>query len=182
MYSREDRIKAVELWLKYDKSETAVIHELGYPSHKMLPKWHREMQIEQETGIIRDNSDRCSMYTREQKQAAVDHYLEHGRCLARTVRALGYPSKQALSGWCEELVPKQRKRSGNGVQFTHEQKKDAVIALCSRRGSAKQVAEAHGTNRESLYSWKRELLGKERAMAKTTGQADDLPDDRKLSR
>lgn len=118
------------------------------------------------------------MYTREQKQAAVDHYLEHGRCLARTVRALGYPSKQALSGWCEELVPKQRKRSGNGVQFTHEQKKDAVIALCSRRGSAKQVAEAHGTNRESLYNWKRELLGKERAMAKTTGQADDLPDDK----
>lgn len=137
MYSREDRIKAVELWLKYDKSEMTVIHELGYPSLKMLSKWHRELQIEQETDIIRDNSDRCSIYTQQQKQAAGDHYLEHGRSLARTVRALGYPSRRVLSGWCEELVPKQRKRSGNRVQFSHKQKKDAVIALCSRRGSAR---------------------------------------------
>jgi hypothetical protein len=39
VYSREDRIKALELWLKYDKNLAAVVKELGYPSTKMLSIW-----------------------------------------------------------------------------------------------------------------------------------------------
>ena len=31
MYSREKRLKAVELYIKYDKSAADVIRELGYP-------------------------------------------------------------------------------------------------------------------------------------------------------
>ena len=31
MYSREKRMKAVELYIKYRKSAAAVIRELGYP-------------------------------------------------------------------------------------------------------------------------------------------------------
>lgn len=180
MYSREQKIKAVKLWLKYDKSEADVIHELGYPSHKTLAIWHQEMQKEKETGIIRDRFDRYSIYTRKQMQDAVDYYLEHGRSLSRTVRALGYPSKQALAKWCEELAPERRKRRSGAVQFSIEQKKDAVIALCSRRGSAKSVAESAGTTREMLYKWKYELLGKECTMSKAKRQDDSLPNDKEL--
>ncbi|MDN5315856.1 MAG: hypothetical protein PWP10_4608 [Clostridiales bacterium] len=39
MYPRDKKIKAVELWLKYDKCEYDVIKELGYHSHKMLARW-----------------------------------------------------------------------------------------------------------------------------------------------
>lgn len=178
MYSREDRIKAVELWLKYDKSEAPVIRELGYPSNKMLAKWHRDLQKEKETGIIHDRYQRAGMYTAEQKQAAVRHYLEHGKCLARTIRALGYPCQELLSRWCAELAPHQRKRSAVAVQFTHEQKKDAVIDLCSRQGSAQEIAKKYGATRAVLYKWKDDLLGKESAMDKAHKQKDDLPNDK----
>lgn len=178
MYSREKKIKAVELWIKYDKCETDVISELGYPSNKMLSRWHKELQREQETGIIRDSYDRYSKYTKQQKQAAVDHYLSNGKRLSRTVRALGYPSKEALSMWCEELAPERRKRRSSVVQFSYEQKKDAVIALCSKKGSAKEVAQANETTREVLYNWKYELLGKENAMAKAKKPSQELPDDK----
>lgn len=42
MYSREKFKKAIELYLKYDKSVASVIRELGYPSRKMLPRWYME--------------------------------------------------------------------------------------------------------------------------------------------
>ncbi|MGI6627849.1 MAG: transposase [Bacillota bacterium] len=48
-----------------------------------------------------------------------------------------------------------------GVKYSHEQKQEAVISLCIRAGSAKEVAEEHGVTRQALYSWKNVLLSKE---------------------
>jgi hypothetical protein len=42
MYSYADRLKAVELYIKYDLNVAAVVHELGYPSRNMLRQWHQE--------------------------------------------------------------------------------------------------------------------------------------------
>jgi len=93
----------------------------------------------------------------EQQRIAIDHYLENGKNLAQTIRALGYPNREALQKWRDELFPEQRKIRGSVVQFTQEQKKDAVIALCSRRGSAQEVAETTGATRSILYRWKHKL-------------------------
>ena len=57
MYSREKRKKAIELYLKYDKSVATVIRELGYQTRKMLPRWYKEYLKEQETGIVRHLSE-----------------------------------------------------------------------------------------------------------------------------
>ena len=35
-------MKAIELYIKYDRSAAAVIHELGYPGRKLLPRWYAE--------------------------------------------------------------------------------------------------------------------------------------------
>jgi transposase-like protein len=48
MYSYEDRKKAVELYIKFDKSAVAVIRELGYPTYNMLKLWYREYLEERE--------------------------------------------------------------------------------------------------------------------------------------
>ena len=53
MYSREKFMRAVELYLKYDKSVASAIRELGYPTRKMLPRWYKRYLKEQETGIVR---------------------------------------------------------------------------------------------------------------------------------
>lgn len=177
MYSSEDRIRAVKLWLKYDKSPTAVVVELGYPSTKMLRRWGKEYLQEQETGVS-NRRQRKGKYSDEQKQEAVDHYLAHGRCLSRTIRALGYPCQEILSRWCEETAPGRRKHNRSRVQFSREQKQEAVIALCSRTGSAKDIAKAHGVTREALYNWKHALLGKEVPVARLKKTPEAVPNDK----
>lgn len=77
MYSYEDRMKAVKLYIQYDKSCMAVINELGYPSHVQLTAWYKEFI---ETGDLERN--RSPRYDEAEKRVAVDHFFEHGQCLA----------------------------------------------------------------------------------------------------
>ena len=42
MYSYEQRIRAVLLYIQYEHSGSATIRELGYPTTKMLRRWYRE--------------------------------------------------------------------------------------------------------------------------------------------
>ncbi len=44
MYSYQDRIKAVKLYIKYDLSPSTTVRELGYPTRRMLVKWYKEYQ------------------------------------------------------------------------------------------------------------------------------------------
>ena len=99
MYSREKRLQAVELYIRYERSAAAVIHDLGYPDPRMLAKWYKAYLEEQETGIIKEPNSRYIRYTQEQKMIAVDYYLSRGRNLCRTVRALGYPCRDLLAQW-----------------------------------------------------------------------------------
>lgn len=41
-------------------------------------------------------------YSDEEKRNAVDHYSGHGKSLARTIGAMGYPSRKVLSSWVDE--------------------------------------------------------------------------------
>jgi len=160
MYPNKKREKAIELLIKYDYSIASVIAELGYPSRAALKLWRKQYLQAKETGRARERTRRKSKYTPEQKQTAVSYYLEHGRSLMRTIRALGYPCRDTLRQWCAELHPRQRKQKRSIAHFTREQKRKAVIALCSRNDSAKQVAESAGVSRVCLYNWKTKLLGK----------------------
>lgn len=44
MYSYEDRIRAVKLYIKLGKRIRATIRQLGYPSKNGLMKWYREYE------------------------------------------------------------------------------------------------------------------------------------------
>ena len=160
MYPSKKREKAIELLIKYDFSIASVIAELGYPSRAALKRWRKQYLEEQATGHFQDRTHRKSKYTPEQKQTAVNYYLEHGRSLMRTCRALGYPHRDALQQWCDELHPRRRKQKRSASHFTGEQKREAVIALCSRNSSAESVAESTGASRADLYNWKTKLLGR----------------------
>ena len=67
MYSREKRMKAIELFIRYDQSAAAVIHELGYPDRKMLAKWYKAYLEEQESGVVRDQNSRYLNLNSESK-------------------------------------------------------------------------------------------------------------------
>ena len=103
-YSKEQRDRAVDLYIRYERCAADVIHELGYPSRGMLPVWYRERLEEERTGRQSTRGKRYRRYTDEQKRAAVDHYLGHGRRLKRTMRALGYPkSHELLTAWIDDV-------------------------------------------------------------------------------
>ena len=51
-YTREQRQRAVELYVKYECCAADVIRELGYPSREALRMWHRDWLDEQETGCV----------------------------------------------------------------------------------------------------------------------------------
>lgn len=104
MYSYEERIKAVKLYIQYDRSIAAVRRELGYPSHQMLLRWYAEYV---ENGDLHKMYKDPVCFTEEQKQRAIQHYMEHGKNAARTVKALGYPCRQVLSKW-QRLIPLSR--------------------------------------------------------------------------
>jgi len=178
LYSYEDRMRAIALYIQYDRSSARAIRELGYPSRKALYGWCREYN---RLGDLHDTYPEKSRYSAKQKQAAVEYYLEHGRNISGTVRALGYPSRTLLATWIDELRPGERKipiKAGNALSFSEEQRRRAVMTLCSRNGSAEAVATAVGVSRQMLYAWKRELL--ERGVPASMSRKKDhsLSDDR----
>ena len=82
MYSYEDRMKAVRLYIKYE-SLAETVRELGYPNKRMLRRWYQEYQ---ETGDLHKKYIKQPNYSKEQEIAAVNYYLEYGRNIARTVK------------------------------------------------------------------------------------------------
>ncbi|MDL5507547.1 transposase [Bifidobacterium longum] len=143
-YTREQRQRAVELYVKYECCAADVIRELGYPSREALRMWHRDWLDEQETGVSSQRGERYARYTEEQKRASVDHYLTHGRRASRTMRQMGYPSKEVLASWIDELAPGERRIRRGPVPG--ELKRDAVLKVASGELSSREAAEAVGVD------------------------------------
>jgi putative transposase len=159
MYSYEDRLRAVQLYIKLGKRVGLTIRQLGYPTKNALKSWYREYEqrLDLPAGYVRP-----PRYSQVHKERAVEHYLEHGRCIAATIKALGYPSRSLLSAWLQEMHPHSRTRAvGRSPALTPEAKQSAVIALCMRPASAQAVADDLGVSRGSLYKWANRLLGHE---------------------
>ena len=157
MYLYEDRLRAVRLYIKLGKQIGLTIRQLGYPTKNALKTWHceYEQRLDLPGGYMRQ-----PRYSHADKERAVGHYLEHGRCIAATIRSLGYPSRSLLSAWLQELHPQERARVvGQFQELAPEAKQAAVVALCMRTASAQVVADDVGVSRGSLYKWKNQLLG-----------------------
>ena len=120
-------------------------------------------------------------FSAKQKRAAVEHYLEHGRSIARTIKALGYPHRETLRLWINEIAPNESKvcvKSHAMIKYTYEQKKEAVVELCFRDGAASKVAETYGVSRYSLYKWKKDLFGEDGFSNMKKNDKETLPDDK----
>jgi transposase-like protein len=76
------------------------------------------------------------------------------------------------------LAPGIRKKRSGCLQYNQEQKKEAVITLCTRTGNAKDIAREYGVTREVLYKWKKGLLCKEDSITMPKAEDKPLPDDR----
>ena len=176
-YGKEQRDRAVDLYVRYERCAADVIHELGYPSRGMLPVWYRERLEEERAGRQSTRGKRYRRYTDEQKRAAVDHYLGHGRRLKRTMRALGYPkSHELLTAWIDELAPGRRKLRHGPVP--EELKRKAVVAAASGRSESRDAAAGLGV--EASVVGKLETADARRIQgdARDTNTQKEAPDGR----
>ncbi|PFH07878.1 transposase InsO family protein [Collimonas sp. PA-H2] len=184
MYSYEDRIRAVKLYIKLGKRTGPTIRQLGYPTKNALKSWYREYEQSRDlqVGYVRSRQ----RYSDEQKQAAVQHYLDHDRCIASTMKALGYPSRATLTAWIDELHPEVRHRVVGGaanVQHSPEFKNAAIIDLCTRKTSAQTIAQKLAVCRPTLYNWKNQLLGREAPPSmKRQNDSKPVPEQTELQR
>lgn len=172
MYSKSKKLKAVRLYIKYGLRAAPVIRELGYPNRHMLVNWYRQYL---ENGDFPDAVARSEKFSTSQKNKALHFYETHGRCAAYTIKCLGYPSHTTFKRWLAEAYPELRKprvSCRSAMQLPQDRKQEAVIALCTRTASAKEIADKYGVNRISLYFWKNNLLGKDfpASMQKTRKQ------------
>lgn len=168
MYTLEERMKAVELYIQSGCSEGTVIRTLGYPSHTALRNWYKEYLA---VGQLRAGSAPKPRYTQEQKAAAVEYYAAHSATLTQACRALGYPTRYVLRRWIletrPELLEKERKpcpKDGHLVRYTQEQKQEAVEAMLVQGIPDYKVAARYGVSRAALYNWKQRLLGRDKVV------------------
>ena len=162
MYSYEDRIRAVELFIKLGMRVRPTIRQLGYPTKNSLKGWYREYQQRQD--LPKGYAGREPKFSQPQKAAALEHYLTHDRCIAATMRALGYPGRGTLTKWIREAFPEARMAVVGSVgqrRYPESLKQAGVMELCTRQESAQAVADRLGVCRPTLYNWKNQLLGRE---------------------
>lgn len=140
MYTEKERRRAIEMVVVHGMSLRAVARELGGPSYRAIGCWVRGDAASGRASWPESFEDRV---------AAVDHYLSHGRSLARTVRELGYPTRSVLASWVDELAPGARRAcrrsdGGGAVLYDRGDGRDGAkeAAMARTRGSGGRDAAA----------------------------------------
>ena len=64
MYTNEQKMKAVELYIKYNHRATQVSRELGYPHPNFIARWYKEYL---QNGTFRTKYKRQNKYDRRTK-------------------------------------------------------------------------------------------------------------------
>ena len=170
----EQRKKAVELYIEYGKSVSAVRNEPGHPSRQAM---HSRYADYVEHGFRPDYRPHRK-YTEERRRAAVDHCLSHGKRMSATVGALGHPARKGLlAEGIDEPAPGERGIRAKASTYTDGQKIDAVVDMETRAGRGADAAGAHGIERAVICKRKRRFLG----MGKTGSFSDfEVSDDPEL--
>jgi putative transposase len=115
-------------------------------------------------------------YSDQQKEVAARHYLNYVRCLAGTLKTLGYPCRDTLAAWLDELRPETRKNvfgKAKSVLRPPELKQAAAIEICTRQIRAQAIAQNLTVSRPTLYKWKNQPLGRE--ISQTMKRHNDSP-------
>ncbi len=183
MYSYDERIRAVELYIKLGKRVGPTIRQLGYPTKNALKGWYRTYQQQRDVPV--GYARREPKFSQAQKAAAVEHYLAHNQCIAATMRALGYPCRATLTAWVREAFPKRRTAVVGSVgrrSYPATLKQAGIVALCTRQGSAQVVADKLGVCRPTLYNWKNQLLGREAPASRNKNNSPPAPERAELER
>lgn len=153
MYSYEERMEAVRLYIDCNFSFAVVKRKLGYPKqYTSLRGWYEEYEA---TSELKDKATRKARYTKEQIRRAVRYYMKY-RNIAKTLRDLNYPSRPLLKLWISQRYPdefadKESKRPA--ISIDKELKEQAVIDYYEGDISITDIADKYKVSRAAIYKW-----------------------------
>jgi putative transposase len=103
MYSYEDRMCAISLYVKLGKWVRATLRILGYPTKNSLKQLFRQFETDHELKVA--YAPRKPKLAEEQKRAAVDYYFDNDRRMSAAIRALGHPGRDSFHKWIDIFRP-----------------------------------------------------------------------------
>jgi len=77
MYSYEDRLRAVRLYIRLGKRVRLTIRQLGYPTKNALKSWHREYEQSLEVPAGYARQPKFSQAQKEQAVSALPPEISH---------------------------------------------------------------------------------------------------------
>jgi putative transposase len=155
MYSYEDRLRAVRLYIKLGKRIALTVRQLGYPRKERSRPGTVSMSSATtyppatcaRRGPHRRTRNAPSSTTSGTAAASLPRSsrwaIPRGHCWRRGFKSCIRRIARVLSA--DPRIP--------------EAKQSAIISLCTRSSSAQAVADEVGVSRGSLYKWKNQLLG-----------------------
>ena len=90
---------------------------------------------------------------------AAQHYLDHDGCLAETLRAPGYPCRETLAAWVDELHPETRKRVVGNLPLLSKQEKTRLVEALRNAYTLPALFDALGFARSSYFYHRARLRG-----------------------
>lgn len=166
MYTKDQKLKAINLFYQYNRDNrawVAVTRDLGYPSVGALKAWIKAYETD---ALSLNRLEKKTKFTTGQQKIATDYYFEHGQFIMKTIRALGYPSKQTLHKWLLadshydiSLHVQKSPSTASKEAATTAIKTKAVAAIYERKQTVQEIANQYHVSRQTLYDWKADLLG-----------------------
>lgn len=141
-----------------------VTSQYDYPIKSALTNWYRRYQRYQDlhVGCV----TRVPKFSQARGRRRLSHSRIHDRCIAATMRALGYPSLGTLTAWAREAFLETRTLIVGRFwcpTYPKALRQVVVLDLCSGEESAQQLAGRLGVCRPASYAWKNELLAHQAA-------------------
>jgi len=158
-----DYLEVVHVFLRRSDSSGRALHQAGqtrqtdHPAAWLSNQEFSEGLVQRVPAEARLASGLCGAASQvlEGTEGGSDRaYLTHDRCIAATMRSLGYPCRGTLTAWVREALPDagrpvvgstgRRRHSGELMQA-------GVMALCTREESGQAIADKFGVCRPTLY-------------------------------
>ena len=98
MYSYEDRMKAVQLYIKYDHSISSVICKLGYPTKTMLLRLSPSQKSRHEKALKSGMRRSFSWVFKSAREASCESCAQAARAARAAAKAAGDSQPRAECG------------------------------------------------------------------------------------
>ncbi|WP_373165653.1 transposase [Agathobaculum sp. Marseille-P7918] len=107
-------------------------------------------------------------YTQAQKEKAVTYYAEHNISITQACREMGYPHRDMLCAWIQEIRPDLLSRKQGSckkdsclIRYTKEEKYSIVEEWMTSNIPVYRVAAKYRVSKATISKWKCLILGKD---------------------